>query len=91
VGKRRKAFERRRSDSLMMIAPVGREQKGQCEHRISGRADSELLETIGSTGETERECPFTISCRCDGPVCTSNERLNVRPDGKIIEVLADYT
>lgn len=29
----------------MMIAPVGREHDGQCEHRISGRTDSELLET----------------------------------------------
>ena len=30
-------------------------------------------------------------CRCEGPVSTPNERLNVRPDGKIIEGFADYT
>jgi len=29
----------------MMTAPVGREHDGQCEHRISGGNDSELLET----------------------------------------------
>ena len=45
----------------MMIAPVAREHEGQCEHRISGRADSELLETIGATGAAKRKCPFTMS------------------------------
>ena len=42
---RRTAFERRRTNTLIMISLVSREHEGQCEHRISGGADSELLET----------------------------------------------